>query len=95
MSSDVCVVRDDQTEECVVVIPDGPFICAVFSHDGDTLLSAPLRSSRLDCTALAASALLPLSAFVLGCRGSPLRESAGTAARVSGCSEAPTKVRLS
>lgn len=91
MSSDVCVARDDQTEECVVVLHDGPFICAVFSRDGDTL-----RSSRLDCAALAAAAPLPAVRF---CAWMPWLPPAGERGYCSAClgmlSEAPTEVRLS
>lgn len=42
----------------MAVISDGAFIGAVFSHDGGAL-----RSSPLDCAALAAAAPSPPSAF--------------------------------
>lgn len=47
VSSSVCGARDGQTEECMVVIPDGPFIGAVLSHDGGALRCAEHLSARL------------------------------------------------
>lgn len=54
----------------MAVIPDGPFIGAVPSHDGGALRCVALRCvslrfSPLDCAALAAAAPPPLSAFVV------------------------------
>ena len=44
----------------MIVIREGPFICAVSPHDGGNTLG----SSQVDCTALAAAAQLLLPGFV-------------------------------
>lgn len=76
---------DNQTEKRAVNIRDGPFICTLFPRGGSAqILSAPLRSSWLGCSALAATVAAAAAWFCAALRAPrrPLPARYGTAPAV-------------